>query len=76
MSTDWKGVHTLDIWVLRLTFASSLVVLLSEIVGFALEKPIGLTLEKQTYLLGAEKNRLKLGLLVVAVLELSLGSVR
>ena len=59
-----------------MTFAGSLTVLLSEVVGFALEKSASLTLEElKASLLGARKDRLKLGLLVVAVLELYLGSV-
>jgi len=59
-----------------LTYAGSLVVLLSEVAGFALEEPVGLTLEElEAGLLGAGKDRLNLGLLVFAVLELSLNSV-
>jgi len=52
-------------------------VLLSEVVDFAPEGHAGLTLEElEAGFLGAGKDRLKLGLLVVAVLELSLKSVR
>jgi len=64
-------------WVRRLTFTGSLTVLLSEVVGFALEEPTSLMLEElEAGLLEAGKDRLKLGLLVVVVLELSLKSVR
>ena len=60
-----------------LTFASSLVGLLSEVVSFALEKSAGLILEElEAGLLGAEKDRLKLSLLAVVILELSLELVR
>jgi len=59
-----------------LTFAGSLTVL-SEVVGVALEELVGLTLEElEAGLLGARKDQLKVDLLVVAVLELSLGSVQ
>jgi len=62
-------------WVCGLTFPGLLTVL-SEVVGFAPERPVGLTLEElEAGLLGAGKNRLKLDLLVVAVLELFLKSV-
>jgi len=47
------------------------------VIGFAPERPVGLTPEElQAGLLGAGKDLLNLGLLVVAVLELSLKSVR
>jgi len=60
-----------------LTFPGSLTVLLSKVLGFALEEPIGLTIEElEVCLLGAGKDRVNFGLLVVAVLELSLKSVR
>jgi len=58
-----------------LTFAGSLVLPL-EVVDFALEEPVDLTLEElEAGLLGAGKDWLKLDLLVVVILELSLGSV-
>ena len=60
-----------------MTFAGLLAVLLSEVTRFALEEPAGLMLEElEAGLLCAGKDRLKLGLLVVAVLDLSLKSVR
>ena len=60
-----------------MVFVGSLAVLYSAIVIFALEKLVGLTLEElEAGLLGARKDRLKLGLLAVVVLELSLESVR
>jgi len=60
-----------------LTFAGSLFIFFSNVVGFALEKLAGLTLEElEAGLLGAENDLLKLGLLAVLVLELSLESVR
>jgi len=46
-------------------------------VDFALQEPIGLMLKKlEAGLLGAGKDQLKLGLLIEAVLELYLKSVR
>ena len=60
-----------------MTYAGSLAVLLSEVAGFALEEPVGLMLEElEAGLLGTGTYQLKLGLLVVAVLELSLKLVR
>ena len=60
-----------------MTFAGSLAGLLLEVIGFPLEEPAGLTLEKlKTCLLGAEKDLLKLDLLAVVILKLSLESVR
>jgi len=60
-----------------LTFAGSLADLLLEVVSFVLEEPAGLTLEElEASLLGAEKDRVKLDLLEVLVLELSLKSIR
>jgi len=62
--------------VCGLTFPSSLTVL-SEVVGFTLEGLAGLTLDElEAGLLGAEKDRLNLSLLVVAILELPLKSFR
>ena len=62
---------------LRLTFAGLLAVFLLEVVSFALKEPAILTLEElEADLLGAGKDWLKLGLPVVADLELSLSSVR
>ena len=61
-------------WVL--TFPDSLTVLFSDVMGFAPERPVGLTLEElEADLLGEGRVRLKLGLPVVAILELSLKSV-
>ena len=60
-----------------MTFAGSLADLLLEVVSFVLEELVGLTLEElEAGLLGARKDRLKVDLLVVPVLELSLGSVQ
>ena len=56
-----------------LTFPGSLTVLLSDVMGFVPEGPAGLTLEElEADLLGVGSVRLKLGWLVVTVLELSL----
>jgi len=60
-----------------LAFVGSLVVFLSGVVGFVLDKPTGLTLEElEAGLLCAGKDRLSLGLLAIVVLELFLKSVR
>jgi len=49
----------------------------SEVTSFTLEEPAGLTLEElEEGLLRVGKDRLKLGLLMFAALELSLNSVR
>jgi len=60
-----------------LTFDGSLVIVLLEATGFALEESASLMLkELKAGLLREGKDWLKLGSLVLAVLELSLNSVR
>jgi len=55
---------------------AGLLVFFSKVVSFAPAEPAGLMLEElEVGLLRVENNRLKLGLLTVAVLELSLESV-
>ena len=59
-----------------MTLPGSLTILLSEVIGFAPGGLTGLTLEElEVGLLGTGRGRLKFGLLVVTILELSLKSV-